>query len=187
MTAVLPAGRPWAAGTATLARDYADLNAAIAAAGVTPATFRHVDVASNLLVAGTWADWRLLAGNRRNLELRCPIVRGRATGFCAPRLDLAGHSVRIHVRLDRIPALAFPGSAGIRSSADPDFDPLDRTLPESVQPISVIATSCQAGLWRYKLPGLLESWFNWRLADLSDLFSVVLADGTGEEPLARRR
>lgn len=169
---------------ATLAMDYADLNEAVARTGVTPATFRHIDLDANLVVSGVWADWVLLAGNRHNLEMRCPIIRGEASGVGAPRLDLSTHSVRIHVRLDKIPALAFPVSVPV--SLPGAADPLVVRHADPTPPISVIATSCRTGLWRYKLPGLLESWFNLRLADLIDVFSVVLADEDDETQPSRR-
>lgn len=178
--AMLPAGDGV---TASLARDYADLNEAILRARVTPRTFRYVDVDANLLASGVWADWLLLAGNRHNLEMRCPIISGAAIGVCAPRLDLSGHSVRIHVRLDKIPALAFPSSAPAPlPGAD---DPLIVRPTDTTLPISVIGVSC-GGLWGYKLPALLEGWFNQRVTDLVDLFSVVLADEDDQEQLPRR-
>jgi hypothetical protein len=167
-----------------LARGYADLNEAVARSGVTPAAFRYVDLDANLLVSGVWADWVLLAGNRHNLEMRCPVISGAATGVCAPKLDLSGHSVRIHVRLDKIPALAFPSSAPVElPGAD---DRLVVGCAAAAAPISVIATSCRSGLWRYKLPGLLESWFNLRVAHLIDVFSVVLAAEDDEVQMSRR-
>jgi hypothetical protein len=169
--------------TTTLGRDYADLNQAVSCAGATPATFRYVDLDANLLVAGVWADWILLAGNRHNLEMRCPIVSGAGAGVGAPKLDLSGQWVRIHVRLDKIPALAVPtsGPASLPGAADPlVVQPADPSPP-----VSVIATSCRAGVWAYQLPRLIEKWFNVRLDELIDVLSVLLAD-EDEGQISRR-
>jgi hypothetical protein len=156
---------------ATLALDYGELNQRIARAAVTPAMFRHADVGSGVTVSGVWADWVLLAGNRRNLEMRCPILSGEASGVGAPALDLTGGWVRIHARLDKIPALGFPASARTTVPAsragDPDAD---------ARAIAVIGTYCWSGSWSYRLPELMESWFNTRLDELQGVFSVVLAD-----------
>lgn len=159
----------------TLARAYDELNDALVQAAATPATFRYVDLAADLMVSGVWADWQLVAGNRRHLELRCPIVTGEATGVCAPRVDLTGQWAQIHVRVDKIPALSTAPSTPFRLS-----DAGDSVVMADADPapaISVIATSCATGLWRYKLPQLLDGWFNARVGDLVGVLAIVLDEG----------